>query len=87
MKFNIKEATIEKAVLKAKEYYEPIIKELKQHDVRQYIPEGKYCGDCKFNDNESCIVCEGKLLWKYWGYHPQNKLLKHHSCPKPYKEK
>jgi len=68
------------------------ITELKAHDERRHIPEGKYCGLCDQPLSERCLFlmdCECPFIadrrnqmigWDDEGY------LKHPDCPVPLKE-
>ncbi len=67
-----------------------LIAELKQFDIRQYIPEGKICNDepvcafCVNNEEEDmenyCSICKAELE------EDMGEIQKCASCPKPYKE-
>ena len=50
--------------------------ELEQFDIRQFVPEGKYCDQCKLEDTLHC----NKILIQACGF------AKCDTCPKPYKE-
>jgi len=64
------------------------IEELEKYDLRQYIPEGKWCDACWFRRDypdlgiDSCCPLLNVDLKSYSG----SSILKHQACPKPYKE-
>ena len=57
--------------------------DLIQHDLRQYIPEGEYCGTCPFR--KLYIRCRFHpnydLAWAEIGEPPYTEVLKHPDCP------
>lgn len=61
--------------------------ETQKFDLRQYIPEGKYCDGCRFDDNY-CVVCGKNSKALSTAVHTASgyKSLKRRRCPVPAKE-
>jgi hypothetical protein len=65
------------------------IEKLKQFDIRQWIPDGKYCEECKFKtggkdyDHAYCVIGEEIERDIDWVRQCSGEFEKCESCPKP----